>query len=113
IKGLLYCIDAVLPEMIDRSYGHIVNISSVSGFEVTKNSTVYSATKSAVKMISAGLEKELARTGVRTTNISPGMVETPLVAGSNWKGERKKLQTKDIVRAVIYALTQPDYVNVN
>src|SRR5699024_4888965 len=48
IKGLLYCIDAVLPEMIDRSYGHIVNISSVSGFEVTKNSTVYSATKSAV-----------------------------------------------------------------
>lgn len=113
IKGVLYCINAVLPKMIDLSFGHIINICSVSGFEVTKNSTVYSATKSAVKMISAGLEKELARTGVRTTNISPGMVETPLAEGSNWNDERKKLKTTDIARAVIYALSQPDYVNVN
>src|SRR5690625_940019 len=113
IKGVLYCINAVLSKMIDLSFGHIINICSVSGFVVTKNSTVYSATKSAVKMISAGLEKELARTGVRTTNISPGMVETPLAEGSNWNDERKQLKTTEIARAVIYALSQPDYVNVN
>lgn len=113
VKGVLYCIHAVLPNMLQQSSGHIINISSVSGFEVTKRSTVYSATKSAVRIISAGLEKELAQTGVRTTNISPGMVDTSLAQGSSWKEERKKLETKDISRAVIYALTQPSYVNVN
>src|SRR5699024_1267165 len=69
IKGVLYGIDAVLPSMVERSTGHIVNIASVSGHEVTKTSTVYSATKHAVRVISTGLEKELARTGVRVTSI--------------------------------------------
>src|SRR5690625_2989857 len=68
IKGVLYGIHEVIPSMIKRKKGHIVNISSVSGFEVTKRSTVYSATKFAVRAISMGLEKELARTGVRVTN---------------------------------------------
>lgn len=110
IKGVLYGINAVLPSMLERERGHIINISSVSGFEVTKRSTVYSATKFAVRAISAGLEKELAQTGVRVTNISPGMVDTPL---STAVTERKKLDVKDIANAVIYALSQPEYVNVN
>ncbi|HLS35930.1 MAG TPA: SDR family oxidoreductase [Bacillota bacterium] len=113
IKGTLFCIHAVLPKMLEAKSGHIINIASVSGFEVTKRSTIYSATKSAVRFISAGLEKELAQTGVRTTNISPGMVDTSLAEGAAWKEERKKLETKDIAQAVIYVLTQPDYVNVN
>lgn len=113
IKGLLYGIHEVLPGMLERSSGHIINIASVSSFEVTKNSTVYSATKSAVHAISTGLEKELAKTGVRVTNISPGMVNTSLAEGSAWHGNRKKLTTEDIGNAVIYAVTQPDYVNVN
>lgn len=110
IKGVLYGINTVLPSMLERSSGHIINIASVSGFEVTKTSTVYSATKFAVRAISMGLEKELARTGVRVTNISPGMVDTSL-AGT-WK-DRKKLEIKDIAKAVVYAVTQPNYVNVN
>src|SRR5699024_1133572 len=64
IKGVLYNIDAVLPKMVERATGHIINIASVSGQEVTKHSTVYSGTKYAVRAISMGLEKELARTGV-------------------------------------------------
>ncbi len=113
IKGVLYNIHSVLPSMLERSSGHIINIASVSGFEVTKVSTVYSATKFAVRAISTGLEKELAKTGVRVTNISPGMVDTTLTNESSWNNERKKLETKDIAKAVVYAVTQPDYVNVN
>ncbi|WP_339227501.1 SDR family oxidoreductase [Oceanobacillus sp. FSL K6-2867] len=112
IKGVLYGIHAVLPGMLERSSGHIINISSVSGQEVTKSTTVYSATKFAVRAISVGLEKELARTGVRVTNISPGMVVTER-NHERLPNDRKPLQTEDIARAVSYALTQPDYVNVN
>ncbi|QQK75485.1 SDR family oxidoreductase [Salicibibacter cibarius] len=112
IKGVLYGIDAVLPSMLSRSTGHLINVASVSGLEVTKTSTVYSATKHAVRAISMGLEKELARTGVRMTNISPGMVDTDLVGNGAWN-DRKMLETKDIAKAVVYAVTQPDYVNVN
>ncbi|WP_449354010.1 SDR family oxidoreductase [Virgibacillus natechei] len=112
IKGVLYGINAVLPSMIERSTGHIVNISSVSGQEVTKSSTVYSATKYAARALSMGLEKELARTGVRVTNISPGMVDTDLMTGNKPK-DRKPLETDDIAKAIVYAVTQPDYVNVN
>lgn len=112
IKGVLYASNAVLPSMIERARGHLINIASVSGFEITKHSTVYSATKFAVRAISTGLEKELARTGVRVTNISPGMVDTPLSSGRG-ASDRKKLTTTDIANAVIYALEQADYVNVN
>ncbi|WP_425516864.1 SDR family oxidoreductase [Sporosarcina aquimarina] len=110
IKGVLYGIDSVLPGMVERSSGHIINIASVSGFEATKKSTVYSATKFAVRAISTGLEKELARTGVRVTNISPGMVDTRL---SSSMTDRKKLEAEDIAKAVVYAVKQPEYVNVN
>ncbi|HLS66191.1 MAG TPA: SDR family oxidoreductase [Pseudogracilibacillus sp.] len=111
IKGVLYGLHEVIESMVDRQTGHIFNIASVSGFEVTKNSTVYSATKFAVRAISIGLEKELARTGVRVTNISPGMVDTDLVTRGNV--DRKILSPKDIAEAVLYAWNQPKHVNVN
>lgn len=113
IKGVLYGIHSVLPDMVEKGSGHIVNIASDSGFEVTERLTVYCATKFAVRAISTGLEKELAKTGVRVTNISPGMVETPLSAKSPFESGRKKLEPTDIARSVVYAVTQPDYVNVN
>ncbi|WP_040225116.1 SDR family oxidoreductase [Bhargavaea cecembensis] len=111
IKGVLYGIHAVLPGMIDRGSGHIINIDSVSGHEVTKTSTVYSATKFAVRAISMGLEKELARTGVRVTNISPGMVDTPLMGSRSV--DRKILDPENIAQAIVYAVSQPSHVNVN
>lgn len=113
IKGVLYGIHSVLPDMLEKESGHLVNIASDSGFEVTERLTVYCATKFAVRAISAGLEKELAQTGVRVTNISPGMVETPLSSKSPFEHDRKKLDPADIARAVVYAVTQPEYVNVN
>lgn len=112
IKGVLYGINAVLPSMVERETGHIVNISSVSGQEVTKTSTVYSATKFAARALSMGLEKELAKTGVRVTNVSPGMVDTDLMADNKPK-DRKPLNTDDIANAIVYAVTQPEHVNVN
>ncbi len=78
---------------------------------MTKVSSVYSATKFAVRALSMGMEKELAHTGVRVTNISPGMVDTALTERQSMK--RKPLAADDIAKAVVYAITQPDYVNVN
>ncbi|MEI3607841.1 SDR family oxidoreductase [Pseudogracilibacillus sp. SE30717A] len=111
VKGVLYGINAVMPSMLKRETGHIINIASVSGTEVTKRSTVYSATKFAVRAITMGLEKELARTGVRVTNISPGMVDTDLARRQ--AVDRKMLEATDIANAVFYAIEQPEYVNVN
>ncbi|HEI9226575.1 TPA: SDR family oxidoreductase [Staphylococcus aureus] len=112
IKGTLYTTQAALPTMLEQSSGHLINIASISGFEVTKSSTIYSATKAAVHTITQGLEKELAKTGVKLTSISPGMVDTAITAAYN-PTDRKKLEPQDIAEAVLYALTQPSHVNVN
>ncbi|HEI7352211.1 TPA: SDR family oxidoreductase [Staphylococcus aureus] len=112
IKGTLYTEQAALPTMLEQSSGHLINIASISGFEVTKSSTIYSATKAAVHTITQGLEKELAKTGVKVTSISPGMVDTAITAAYN-PTDRKKLEPQDIAEAVLYALTQPKHVNVN
>ncbi|HEC1314138.1 TPA: SDR family oxidoreductase [Staphylococcus aureus] len=112
IKGTLYTAQAALPTMLEQSSAHLINIASISGFEVTKSSTIYSATKAAVHTITQGLEKELAKTGVKVTSISPGMVDTAITAAYN-PTDRKKLEPQDIAEAVLYALTQPKHVNVN
>ncbi|HGL5515989.1 TPA: SDR family oxidoreductase [Staphylococcus aureus] len=112
IKGTLYTAQAALPTMLEQSSGHLINIASISGFEVTKSSTIYSATKASVHTITQGLEKELAKTGVKVTSISPGMVDTAITAAYN-PTDRKKLEPQDIAEAVLYALTQPKHVNVN
>ncbi|MBW1112980.1 SDR family oxidoreductase, partial [Escherichia coli] len=109
IKGTLYTAQAALPTMLEQSSGHLINIASISGFEVTKSSTIYSATKAAVHTITQGLEKELAKTGVKVTSISPGMVDTAITAAYN-PSDRKKLDPQDIAEAVLYALTQPSHV---
>ncbi|ARB76972.1 MULTISPECIES: SDR family oxidoreductase [Staphylococcus] len=112
LKGTLYAINAVLPHFQQYKEGHIINLASISAEEVTKDSTVYSATKAAVQMISRGLEKDLARTGIKVTSILPGMVDTPMTEQSDFGG-RKKLETYDIAESIRYAITQPPHVNVN
>lgn len=122
IKGVLHAIHAVLPTMLEQNKGHIINISSVSGHEVSRTSTVYSATKFAVRALSMGMEKDLSNTGLRVTNISPGAVATELRdhitdedIRANLKSKQNKtlLQSEDIANAIVYAVTQPEYVNVN
>nr|WP_318036001.1 SDR family oxidoreductase [Halobacillus shinanisalinarum] len=121
IKGVLYGVHASLPEMIAQEEGHVVNVSSVAGHEVFPSSTVYSATKYAVRALSMGMEKELSRSGVRVTNISPGAVDTELtehitdgdVLDMFKQQEMTPLNSEDIAKAVAYSVTQPSYVNVN
>ncbi len=65
IKGTLYTAQAALPTMLEQSSGHLINIASISGFEVTKSSTIYSATKAAVHTITQGLEKSWQRQALK------------------------------------------------
>lgn len=121
IKGVLFGIHASLPTMIEQEAGHIINVSSVAGHEVFPSSTVYSATKYAVRALSMGMEKELSRSGVRVTNVSPGAVDTELtdhitdgdVIDMFKDRKMEPLVADDIARAVAYAVTQPESVNVN
>lgn len=123
IKGVLYGIAAVLPHMEERREGHIINISSVAGHDITPGSAVYSGTKFAVRAITEGLRQELDPSmDIRATIISPGAVATELstlitdqdildmFASGN---DMKFLAAEDIARAIAFAVDQPDYVDVN
>jgi NADP-dependent 3-hydroxy acid dehydrogenase YdfG len=124
IKGVLYSIAAVLPVMVDQQAGHIVNISSVDGRMVYPGGAVYCATKYAVRALTDGLRQELSSSdGIRLTCIEPGTVDTPL-AGAITDEDIKEATEKqhrgmemlhpgDIAHAILYAVSQPDRVDVS
>ncbi|HEX9727033.1 MAG TPA: SDR family oxidoreductase [Gemmatimonadales bacterium] len=124
IKGLLYGIAAVLPHMLEQRRGHIVNVGSVAGRRPFPGGTVYSATKYAVRSISAGLRLELSPNDhIRVTDIEPGVVDTELTDhildpairdrfSTTWAA-RRPLDAADVARAIVYVVTQPEHVNVN
>ncbi|MGV1757554.1 SDR family oxidoreductase [Rhizobium sp. A22-96] len=119
IKGVLYGIAAVLPEMTARGSGHIINIASIGALAVSPTAAVYCATKYAVRAISDGLRQENDK--LRVTCIHPGVVESELastitdpVAVEAMKTYRAiALQPDAIGRAVRFAIEQPDDVDVN
>ncbi|MEQ4531845.1 MAG: SDR family oxidoreductase [Mixta sp.] len=119
IKGVLYGIAAVLPSMLERSSGHIINIASIGALAVSPTAAVYCATKFAVRAISDGLRQENSQ--LRVTCIHPGVVESELAdsitdptAAEAMKSYRAvALQPDAIGRAVRYAIEQPDNVDVN
>ncbi|MDA3129085.1 SDR family oxidoreductase [Aliibacillus thermotolerans] len=123
IKGVLHCIHAVLPTMLEQDRGHIVNLSSIAGHEVFPTSNVYSATKYAVRALSMGLQMELSKTGIRVTNVSPGPVRTELPSHITDDRVRTKfisnqekitlLEPEDIANGIVHAVTQPDRVNTD
>jgi NADP-dependent 3-hydroxy acid dehydrogenase YdfG len=121
IKGVLYGVAAALPHMQAQKGGHIINVSSVAGHKVRPGGVVYSATKTAVRVISEGLRQEVKPWGVRTTIISPGMIATELTDSITEPdvAERVRRAYADAVpadafaRAVAYAMSQPDAVDVN
>ncbi|MCM3609735.1 SDR family oxidoreductase [Planococcus sp. MERTA32b] len=123
IKGVLYGIAAVLPHMEERKEGHIINISSVAGHDVTPGSAVYSGTKFAVRAITEGLRQELdPAMNIRATIVSPGAVTTELVetitdedilSAFSSGPSMEFLQAEDIARAIGYAVEQPAHVDVN
>lgn len=119
IKGVLYGIAAVLPEMVVRGSGQIINIASIGALTVSPTAAVYCATKHAVRAISDGLRQE--RRDIRVTCVHPGVVESELadtitdpVAAEAMKTYRAiALQPDAIGRAVRFAIEQPDDVDVN
>jgi NADP-dependent 3-hydroxy acid dehydrogenase YdfG len=121
VKGLLYVSRAVIPGMVDRKSGHIVNISSIAGKETYRNGAVYCASKSAVETISQGMRLELTEHQIKVTNIAPGAVETEFSL-VRFKGDDERagriyagfdpLKAEDIADAVYYAVSAPAHVTI-
>jgi NADP-dependent 3-hydroxy acid dehydrogenase YdfG len=121
VKGLLYVTRAVVPGMVVRGHGHIVNMGSTAGEITYPNGAVYCATKAAEKAITDGLRQDVLGTPVRVTSIDPGMVETDfsLVRFHGDAGRAEKvykgltpLAPEDIADAIVWAVTRPAHVNI-
>jgi NADP-dependent 3-hydroxy acid dehydrogenase YdfG len=119
IKGVLYGVAAVLPEMTERGSGHIINMASIGALSVVPTAAVYCGTKYAVRAISEGLRQENDR--IRVTCIYPGVVESelaetitdPVAAEAMREYRAVALKPDAIARAVRYAIEQPDDVDVS
>ena len=121
VKGLLNVSRFVIPGMVARGRGHVVNIGSLAGHEVYPKGNVYCATKYAVRALNRGLRLDLQGTGIRVTSIDPGMVETEFSL-VRFHGDAERAATvydgmtpltpDDVADAVIYAVTRPPHVNV-
>jgi NADP-dependent 3-hydroxy acid dehydrogenase YdfG len=123
VLGLLYATDAAIGHMKEQGAGHLVNISSVAGRKVTRDSSgVYAGSKHAVGAISEGLRQELLEDNIRVTVVEPGAVETELTdhitdedakEGLSGLLQLEILQSEDVANAIAYAVTQPERVSVN
>lgn len=121
IKGLLTMTRLIVPGMVKRNRGHVVNIGSVAGDAAYAGGNVYCATKSAVKALSDGLRIDVAHTSVRVTNIKPGLVETNFSV-IRFHGDKDKadnvykgiqpLTGEDIAETVYFAVSAPAHVQV-
>jgi NADP-dependent 3-hydroxy acid dehydrogenase YdfG len=122
IKGVLYGIAAALPHMQRQQAGQIINVSSVAGHRVGPGGAVYSATKTAVRVITEGLRQEVKPWSIRTTIISPGAVATELpqsitepdvAAGVGQFYAAVAIPADSFARAVAFAMSQPEEVDIN
>lgn len=120
VKGLLYMSKAVIPQMVERQSGHIINIGSSAGKEVYPKGNVYCATKSGVLAITEGMRIDLNPFGIKVCAINPGLVETEFskvrfkgdpIADSVYKGY-KALQAEDIADLIYYTVSRPPHVNI-
>lgn len=121
IKGLLYCTQLILPQMVKRNSGHVVNLGSIAGHFTYPGGNVYSATKFFVNSFSQGLRMDLLGTDIRVTSIDPGLVETEFSL-VRYRGDKEKskkpyegldtLKSEDIADTILYALTRPKHVNI-
>lgn len=122
VKGLLYVSRAVVPGMVQRGSGHVINLGSVAGYITYANGAVYCATKAAEKAISEGLKLDLMGTPVRVTSIDAGMVETEF-SEVRFGGDKERaakvyqnitpLQPEDVADAIAWAATRPAHVNIH
>jgi 3-hydroxy acid dehydrogenase / malonic semialdehyde reductase len=122
IKGLLYVTRAVLPGMIERGRGHVINIGSIAGREVYPGGNVYCASKFAVRALSNAMRLDLNGTPIRVSEVAPGMVETEFSlvrfhgdaerAAKVYKG-LTPLGAGDVAEAIVWCATRPPHVNVS
>ena len=123
IRGVIYCTAAIIPHMLAKKSGHIVNMSSIAGRVVFPSGTVYCATKHAVTAFSEGLRQEFsARSNIRVTCIEPGVVGTELndtitdASLAKFVESTKQmasLKAEDIANAILFAVESPPHMNVN
>lgn len=121
VNGLLYVTRAVLPRMLERKKGHIVNIGSIAGHEVYPKGHVYCASKHAVDAITKGLRMDLVDTPIRVTTIDPGLVETEFSivrfhgdterAAAVYKG-LEPLHPQDIADTIVWSCSRPAHVQI-
>ncbi|WP_322552630.1 SDR family oxidoreductase (plasmid) [Priestia megaterium] len=125
IKGVLYGMAAVYKHMEERNEGHIINMASIAGHIIFPTSSIYSATKHAVRILTEGMRQELrADQDIRVTLISPGAIETELyqtitdedipsviekLGGQDWK----QLEPMAIAETILFAIQQPQHVTIN
>lgn len=122
VKGLLYVTGAVVPGMVQRGGGHVINLGSTAGHSVYPGGTVYCATKHAVDAITKGLKMDLHGTPIRVSTVDPGLVETEFsLVRFDGDAERadkvyagmQPLTPADVADAVVYCATRPAHVNIS
>jgi NADP-dependent 3-hydroxy acid dehydrogenase YdfG len=121
VDGLLYVSRAVIPQMIERQTGHILNISSIAGKQVYPNGNVYCASKAAVEALSQGMRQDLNVHGIKVSNIAPGAVNTGF-SQVRFKGDQAKadavyagfepLVATDVADLIRYMVMAPAHVNI-
>ncbi len=121
VKGLLYMTRAVVPHMVARNSGHVINLGSTAGHWTYPRGAVYNATKFGVRAITEGLNMDLLGTKVRVSSVDPGMAETEFSAvrfdGDTSKAKDvykgvKPLSADDVADMVLYVANVPDHVNI-
>ena len=122
VKGLLYVSRVIVPKMVARGSGHVINLGSVAGHMTYANGAVYCATKAAEKSISQGLKLDLMGTAVRVTSVDAGMVQSEFSV-VRFRGDDERaakvyqnitpLQPEDIADAIVWAATRPAHVNIH
>lgn len=121
VKGLLYVSKEVIPGMVERRSGHIINIGSIAGKETYTNGNVYCATKHAVDAINQGMRMDLNQYGIRVGAINPGMVDTEF-SEVRFKGDKQRaenvykgfepLKAEDIADVIHFVVSRPYHVNI-
>lgn len=121
IKGLLNISRIIIPLMVERDRGHVINISSIAGHQVYPKGNVYSATKFAVRVLTESMNADLLGTSIRVSCISPGMVRTEFsdvwFSGDKEKVEKlykgyTPLAAEDVADAILFVINAPEHVNV-
>ena len=121
VKGLLYVTRSVVPGMVVRGHGHVINLGSTAGELTYPNGAVYCASKAAERSINDGLRQDLLGTPVRVTTVDPGMVETEFsmvrFRGDNERAAKvykgvKPLTPEDVAEVIVWAAGRPAHVNI-